>query len=93
MSSAGERVFARLEREFERTRACVLEVLESEMLLEGDVVLRRAIELRNPYIDPMSFLQVDLLGRWRASGRDQPELERALFATVHGIARGLKNTG
>jgi phosphoenolpyruvate carboxylase len=56
-------------------------------------VLARAIELRNPYIDPMNHLQVDLLERWRAGGREDPALARALFATVHGIARGMQNTG
>ena len=90
---AGTRVFGILAGEFERTRESLLDVLEIGALLERDVVLRRAIELRNPYIDPMSFLQVDLLARWRAAGRADPELEHALFATVHGIARGLKNTG
>jgi phosphoenolpyruvate carboxylase len=49
--------------------------------------------LRNPYVDPMSLVQVDLLRRWRKRDRDDPGLERALFTTVRGIARGLRNTG
>jgi phosphoenolpyruvate carboxylase len=49
--------------------------------------------LRNPYVDPMSLVQVDLLRRWREGGRDDAELETALFATVRGIARGMQNTG
>jgi len=56
-------------------------------------VLRRAIQLRNPYVDPMSLLQVDLLTRWREQGRPEGELQSALFATLRGIARGLQNTG
>lgn len=63
------------------------------MLLEQDETLRRAIALRNPYIDPMSLLQVDLLGRWRAEGSEDDELLNALFTTVRGIALGLQNTG
>lgn len=90
---SGPALFAVLAREHERAVAHLLDVLEAPRLLEGDPVLARAIELRNPYIDPMSHLQVDLLARWRASGREDPALERALFATVHGIARGMQNTG
>ncbi len=52
-----------------------------------------AIALRNPYVDPMHFMQVDLLERWRASGRQNRELLEALQASVSGIARGLQTTG
>jgi phosphoenolpyruvate carboxylase len=61
--------------------------------LEREPVLKRNIELRNPYVDPMSLVQVDLLRRWREGGREDRELERALFTTVRGIARGMLNTG
>lgn len=91
--AAGAALFPRFEREFERTVALLQDLLETDRLLDRDPVLRRAIRLRNPYIDPMSFLQVDLLARWRATERTDAELERALFATVHGVARGLMNTG
>ena len=53
----------------------------------------RAIRLRNPYIDPMSLLQIELLKEWRAGDRRDTELERALFTAVKGVARGLMNTG
>jgi phosphoenolpyruvate carboxylase len=89
----GANVFPELAAAFERTVCLILEVLEADQLLADDPVLRRAIRLRNPYIDPMSFLQVDLLERWRAGDRQDQGLERALFASVHGIARGLQNTG
>lgn len=89
----GEKLFPHLSDSFKRTRDLVCEVCEVDALLKNDPRLARAIELRNPYIDPMSALQIDLLGRWRASGRQDPDLERALFSTVHGIARGLMNTG
>ena len=62
-------------------------------LLDREPVLQRSIRLRNPYVDPMSLVQVDLLRRWRDADRDDPDLERALFTTVRGIARGLRNTG
>lgn len=89
----GPRFLPRMREEYERTREAVLQLLDAPRLLERDPVLRRAIRLRNPYVDPLSFLQVDLLARWRAGGREDPALERVLFTTVRGIARGLKNTG
>jgi len=55
-------------------------------------VLARSIKLRNPYVDPMHLIQVDLLRRKRA-GEDTPEVNRAIAATISGIAAGLRNTG
>jgi phosphoenolpyruvate carboxylase len=49
--------------------------------------------LRNPYVDPMSLMQVDLLRRWRATNREDEELFEALLASVNGIAQGMQNTG
>lgn len=89
----GARLFPEVRREYECSVAAVLEVGEARALLERDPTLQRSIRLRNPYVDPLSFVQVDLLGRWRAGGRADPELERVLLQTVRGIARGLRNTG
>jgi phosphoenolpyruvate carboxylase len=86
-------LFAVVEREYERSRELVLRVGETEELLDADPTLQRSIKLRNPYVDPMSLLQVDLLRRWRESDREDDALLRALFATVGGIAKGLQNTG
>lgn len=91
--SEGERMFEHFSEEFERARTTICDVLEVNELLDREPLLQRAIQLRNPYIDPMSFLQVDLLERWRAGGRKDDELLGALFATVHGLARGMQNTG
>ena len=55
--------------------------------------LDASIRLRNPYVDPMSLLQVDLLARWRAGGSADPELLGALVACVNGVSQGLQNTG
>jgi len=90
---AGEHLFPAIREEHERCVAAVLEILEARRLLDRDPTLQRAIRLRNPYVDPLSFVQVDLLRRWRAGGREDDELERVLVQTVRGIARGLKNTG
>ena len=86
-------VFPKILTAFELTRDTILEYSEHNSILEGDFTLQRAIMLRNPYVDPISLLQVDLLRRWRASDREDDELFNALLATVNGIAGGLQNTG
>ena len=84
---------ARILAEFERTRAAVLAIKGAEDLLVADRRLRLSIRLRNPYVDPISLLQVDLLERWRAGDREDEALFQALVATVNGIAAGIQNTG
>lgn len=79
--------------EFERCRSMVLLIKESAVLLDSDRTLQRGIALRNPYVDPMNLMQVDLLERWRASGRQNRELFEALQASVSGMARGLQTLG
>jgi phosphoenolpyruvate carboxylase len=85
---------ARLVRE-EHARACELVCLVkgSTALLEGDRTLQRAIALRNPYVDPMNLMQVDLLRRWREGGRRDRELFEALLGSVTGIGSGLQTNG
>jgi phosphoenolpyruvate carboxylase len=81
-----------IEEEFERTRRAVLSVSGQKRLLERNPVLARSIELRNPYVDPMSLVQIELLRRKRA-GEESEELDYALAATINGISAGLRNTG
>lgn len=87
-----ERVWSMLVEEFERTRKVILWVTGQRELLESIPVLQRSIRLRNPYVDPMSLIQVDLLRRKRA-GEDTEALNYAIGATINGIAAGLHNTG
>ncbi|MGH9550914.1 MAG: phosphoenolpyruvate carboxylase, partial [Terriglobales bacterium] len=87
-----ERVWAILVEEFERTRRMVLSVTDQAELLKGNPVLARSIRLRNPYVDPMSLVQVELLRRKRAGG-SMDGVDYALGATINGIAAGLHNTG
>jgi phosphoenolpyruvate carboxylase len=86
------RVFSKLKAEMERTLRAVLAVTEQQKLLENNQVLARSIRLRNPYVDPMSLIQVDLLRRKRA-GENTPEVNRAIAGTINGISAGLRNTG
>jgi phosphoenolpyruvate carboxylase len=88
-----EQFFPNIQAEFELTRDLILEYSDHASILEGDITLQRAIMLRNPYVDPISLMQVDLLSRWRASNHEDGEVFDALLATVNGIAHGLQNTG
>jgi phosphoenolpyruvate carboxylase len=87
-----ERVFSMLQDEFERTRRVILAVTGQRELLEKNAVLSRSVRLRNPYVDPLSLIQVDLLRRKRA-GVNEATLDYAIGATMNGIAAGLHNTG
>ena len=87
-----ERVFTMLHREFELTRKQILSLTGQNELLEKNAVIFRSIRLRNPYVDPMSLIQVDLLRRKRA-GESDKGLDYAIGATMNGIAAGLHNTG
>jgi phosphoenolpyruvate carboxylase len=86
------RVFEMLEQEFLRTKNMILQVTGQRELLARNRVLLRSIQLRNPYVDPMSLIQVELLKR-KQQGSDAGNLEYPLGATINGIAAGLHNTG
>lgn len=87
-----ERIFDMMDAEFHRTVRALLAITGQKELLESNPVLARSIRLRNPYVDPMHLIQVDLLRRKRA-GEETPEVNRAIAATISGIAAGLRNTG
>jgi phosphoenolpyruvate carboxylase len=86
----GEALFAGIEAEHERAIAAVLEVTGSRALLDRHPVLQRSVALRNPYVDPMNALQVELLRRHR--GGDEAA-RRPLLRSIAGIATALRNTG
>ncbi|WP_329741370.1 phosphoenolpyruvate carboxylase [Dyella sp. A6] len=88
-----EEFFGLIRDEFVRTRDWLLRLKGSSELLRDDPRLAVSIRLRNPYVDPMSLLQVDLLRRWRATGGEDDTLLRALVACVNGVSQGLQNTG
>jgi phosphoenolpyruvate carboxylase len=91
-----ERIFGAVEREWERTERAVLDLTGQPALLASSPVLRRSVRLRNPYVDPLSFLQICLLRRLRAVPEQNPalpELQRLVALTINGVAAGLQNTG
>jgi phosphoenolpyruvate carboxylase len=87
---------AELEAEYRRTVTSVLAIRQQSDLLADHRFLRSALDVRNPYVDPLSLLQVSLLRKKRALVEDDPEralLDRALGTTLNGIAQGMRNTG
>ncbi|MEZ4668768.1 MAG: phosphoenolpyruvate carboxylase [Anaerolineae bacterium] len=89
-------IFSQMKSEYARSCAMVCQVLGQSKLLEGSPVMERSIERRNPYVDPLNFIQVDLLQRLRAMTPDASDYRltmRNVLATVNGIAAGMKTTG
>ncbi len=91
-AALGERVFGMIVEEYRRTLRMLLKALGQTRLLEGNPTLARSLRLRNPYVDPLSLIQVELLRRKRG-GDDSEELDYVLAATINGISAGLRNTG
>ncbi len=90
---ASQQIFSTIATEIKLASSVLLEVQQQSDLLENAPTLKRSIRLRNPYVDPMSLLQIDLLNRWRATKRQDNDLLEALFTTVNGISRGIQSTG
>jgi phosphoenolpyruvate carboxylase len=94
----GKKIFGLIEDEYHRSVRGVLDISGSSALLAGQHVLAESIRLRNPYVDPLNFLQTHFLERWRRR-REKPEsptsnaLLHLLQITVGGIAFGMKSTG
>jgi phosphoenolpyruvate carboxylase len=92
-----EEIFGTIAAAFELSCQWLKRITGQQELLENDPVLQRSVRQRNPYVDPLNFIQVSLLRRLRAlpnpDGPEGQELMRAIFLTIDGIASGLKNTG
>ena len=81
-----------IRKEYALTTECILKIKGCARLLDAEPTLQRSIRLRNPYLDPMHLMQVDLLARWRSGGRTDRDLMNALLASVGGIASGLQGS-
>jgi phosphoenolpyruvate carboxylase len=87
-----ERIFSRIRAEWELTRKHLLAILEQDELLADNPMLKRSLQLRSPYMDPLNHLQVELLHRHRAGETDE-RVARGIHLTINGIASGLRNSG
>ena len=91
-----QRIFGLIKEEFKLTKEMVLKITGQQEILDNQPVLQESIRLRNPYVDPLSYLQVQLLNELRdlrEKGEDDPDLLREVLLTINGIAAGLRNTG
>jgi phosphoenolpyruvate carboxylase len=91
------RIFATIRAEYERTRQAVLSISGHQSLMELEPVTQNAVQLRNPYIDPLNYIQIEMLRRLRGlpdpDGPQARGLREVIILTINGIAAGLKNTG
>ncbi len=92
-----ERIFGRIRDEYERTCRSVLAITGHQALMDADPIIQRSVERRNPYVDPLNFIQIELLRRLREDPALPPvesdRLREAMVLTINGIAAGLRNTG
>ena len=90
-------VFIRIEEEYDRTRDAILRIADHRELMDGDPVIQRSVQLRNPYVDPLNYLQVEMLRRLRElsdpEGAEAERYREVIVLTINGIAAGLRNTG
>jgi len=89
-------MFKRIKSEYDRTRMAVLSISGHTALMEMEPVTQNAVQVRNPYVDPLNYIQVEVLRRLRSLPNDDPNAEilrEAMALTINGIAAGLKNTG
>jgi phosphoenolpyruvate carboxylase len=90
-------VFGMILSEYAHTESALLAITGQSELLEAEPIIQRSIQLRNPYVDPLNYIQVEMLKRLQAI--DDPEspqavpLREVLIVTINGIAAGLQNTG
>ncbi|MCM3341585.1 phosphoenolpyruvate carboxylase [Paenibacillus sp. MER TA 81-3] len=91
-----ERIFTAIEEEHKLTTDLILQITGQEEILDNVPVIQESIRLRNPYVDPLSYMQVQLLAELRElreAEEDDPILLREVLLTINGIAAGLRNTG
>ncbi|MEZ4732186.1 MAG: phosphoenolpyruvate carboxylase [Caldilineaceae bacterium] len=88
-------IFANLRAEFDRTEQFILQITQQSELLDNETWLQRSIRLRNPYVDPLNYIQVELLRRLRENPSDaeKEQLHAAVSLSVNGVAAGLQNVG
>jgi phosphoenolpyruvate carboxylase len=90
-------IFERIRNEYERTKSIILAVTRHQELMESEPVIQRSIHLRNPYVDPLNYIQVEMLRRLRSladlDSAEAQAIREVIVLTINGIAAGLRNTG
>jgi phosphoenolpyruvate carboxylase len=94
---SARQIFSNIQEEYEHTRSVVLSITRHEQLMDDEPVIQKSIQLRNPYVDPLNYIQVEMLGRLRAlrdpEGEEAEAIREVIVLTINGIASGLRNTG
>ncbi len=92
-----DHIFSMILDEFERTRAALLAISGHQALMDAEPVIQRSVHLRNPYVDPLNYIQVEMLRRLRALSdpdcASADAMREVIVLTINGIASGLRNTG
>lgn len=90
-----EEIFRKIEEEYRLTKSLVLKVVEAKRLLDQEPTLQKSIELRNPYVDPLNFIQAEMMRRYQLekSEKKQKEILKVMEICISGISAGLRNSG
>ena len=91
----GTRIFKDMQEEYELTRKMILDITDQSEILDNAPVLQKSIRLRNPYTDPLNYIQAELLQRLKqtSEGKEQEEITGAILLTIKGIAAAMQETG
>lgn len=97
VQASAQQIFDRVRAEYDRTVEAVLQATHHANLMDSDPIIQRSIQLRNPYVDPLNYIQVDMLRRLRAlpdqESAEAEDMREVIVMTINGIASGLRNTG
>jgi phosphoenolpyruvate carboxylase len=92
-----KKLYGSIQAEFERTWNAVLTISGHKEMMDSDPLTKESVRLRNPYVDPLNYIQVDMLRRLRAlpdaNTSEAGPLRDVIVLTINGIAAGLRNTG
>ncbi|UOQ46462.1 phosphoenolpyruvate carboxylase [Halobacillus salinarum] len=89
----GNRIFENIVQEYNETKDILLQITGDAELLDQQGTIQESVRLRNPYVDPLNFLQVELIKQLREKSYEDEELQTEVLLTISGIAAGLRNTG
>jgi phosphoenolpyruvate carboxylase len=96
-AAGADKTLSRIRAEYDLTRRSVLDVTRHAELMEEDPIIQRSVQLRNPYVDPLNYIQVEMLKRLRSlpdqNCAQAEALREVIGVTINGIAAGLRNTG
>jgi phosphoenolpyruvate carboxylase len=86
-----------IDSEYQKTQSALLEITGHKELMEAEPVIQRSVHLRNPYVDPLNYIQVEMLHRLRSIADPESSqaeaIRQVIVITINGIAAGLRNTG